>query len=172
MEHELKTWPGPFAATWHGLKPYEFRTKDRDYKLRDVLRLKEYLPKFKVETGRQIVAEVTYITQPGAFDLNPEKCIMGLRILEWIANAPGSPSWRACGTSLAFGPHKVEGVDFTIEQIPKAEQPVSVITPEMGAGWQLSHGQIVTPDTLFGDMNYILHPCGCWTRPPISLGKL
>lgn len=34
-EHDLKTWPGPFAAVWSGVKKHEVRINDRGYVVGD-----------------------------------------------------------------------------------------------------------------------------------------
>lgn len=45
MEHELKCWTEPFAATPDGSKPFEIRKYDRPYRVGDVLRLREWSPR-------------------------------------------------------------------------------------------------------------------------------
>ncbi len=46
MNHPLKTWPGPFQAVWDGVKLFEYRVNDRDFKVGDMLALMEYDPVF------------------------------------------------------------------------------------------------------------------------------
>jgi hypothetical protein len=41
--HELKTWPGPFAAVLSGEKTHEVRKNDRGYAVGDRLLLREYV---------------------------------------------------------------------------------------------------------------------------------
>lgn len=44
IEHELKTHPDPFTEVWNGRKRFEFRLNDRDYRVGDTLRLREWVP--------------------------------------------------------------------------------------------------------------------------------
>ncbi len=67
MTHELKTWPKSFEAMWAGLKRYELRRNDRPFDLMDTLRLREWDPDTGKYSGRQILAEVVYITHAGDF---------------------------------------------------------------------------------------------------------
>jgi len=76
MIHELKTWPGPFEAVRTGAKRYELRKADRDFRVEDWLNLREWDPTSRSYTGRQLWAEVTYITRGGEWGL-PD----GLRVL-------------------------------------------------------------------------------------------
>lgn len=76
-EHELKTWPEYFEPTWNGLKRFEFRKNDRDFKQGDVLRLREWDPKTEKYTGREIAAMVAYVLYSG-FGLPDGTCIMSL----------------------------------------------------------------------------------------------
>ena len=62
MTHELKTWPESFGAIFYGYKRFEVRKNDRDYKVGDVLILKEYIPETKEYSGVEIQAYVTCIT--------------------------------------------------------------------------------------------------------------
>ena len=59
MNHELKTWPVYFSAIWDGLKRFEVRLNDREYRTGDLLRLREYDE--GRYTGREIYAIAGYI---------------------------------------------------------------------------------------------------------------
>lgn len=60
--HELKILPEYFRAQYNGEKQFEIRKNDRDYKLGDWLKLREYDPIAEMYTGRYMIVEVTYIT--------------------------------------------------------------------------------------------------------------
>lgn len=86
--HELKTHPRPYAEIVSGIKTYEIRRFDRDYKLDDILRLREWIPheltcapcmasagleEFDPTkcpggdyTGRVIIRQIRHITPPGS----------------------------------------------------------------------------------------------------------
>jgi len=83
--HDLKIWPEPFKAVMDGLKKYEFRTADRDFKLNDYLFLQEWDPtenKAGVigHTGRWIVAMICYMSPAGKFGLPADKTILGIEV--------------------------------------------------------------------------------------------
>ena len=59
--HDLKCWDCYFEAVDSGLKTFEIRLNDRDYKLHDSLLLREWDPARKVYTGRALLMRVTYI---------------------------------------------------------------------------------------------------------------
>lgn len=60
--HELKILPKYFKAQKDGIKNFEIRKNDRDYKVGDGIYLREYDPTDKKYTGRRILVKVTYIT--------------------------------------------------------------------------------------------------------------
>lgn len=75
--HELKTWPKHFFAVWQGLKRFEMRVNDRDFKLGDMLHLREWEPSLMYGvngggeyTGRSCLAKVLYILSE--FEEQPE----------------------------------------------------------------------------------------------------
>jgi|CXWL01.1.fsa_nt_gi hypothetical protein len=79
--HELKCWPEQFAALRDGIKSFELRMNDRDYRVGDTLRLREWYPDDErydddkdagEYTGRSVDAEVTYMIE-GA-------CLMSIEI--------------------------------------------------------------------------------------------
>lgn len=73
--HELKCWPEPFDAMWRGLKNFEVRFNDRDYKRGDILYLREYILAEKRYTGRSMKTKVDYVLN-GGFGLEPGYCCM------------------------------------------------------------------------------------------------
>lgn len=65
--HELKIHPKYFSAVATGIKTFEVRKKDRDYKVGDVLLLKEFDPVTNKYTGGYVGREVTYILEEQPF---------------------------------------------------------------------------------------------------------
>ena len=63
--HELKTHPQYFQAVKKGIKPFEIRENDREFKEGDVLKLREYDPETKEYTGEELFRKVTYMTDYG-----------------------------------------------------------------------------------------------------------
>lgn len=59
--HNLKTWPGPFERVRTKVKKADFRKDDREYKVGDILNLREYDPGLQAYTGRTLVRIVTDI---------------------------------------------------------------------------------------------------------------
>jgi hypothetical protein len=62
MRHELKIWPDFFFAVEEGVKNFEIRKNDRDFKVGDEVLLMEYDPESKVFFGGEILGEITYVT--------------------------------------------------------------------------------------------------------------
>ncbi len=76
--HYLKCWPEPFRAMKLGLKPFEFREDDRDYRVGDVLVAREFeLGKY---SGDQVRAVITYKLINGMFGVPHGYCVLGLRL--------------------------------------------------------------------------------------------
>lgn len=78
--HELKCHPHFFAAIAAGKKTFEIRRNDRDYRVGDVLDLREFDPTFG-NTGRRLSGlDVVYIMTAEDFPaILPGFVIMGLR---------------------------------------------------------------------------------------------
>lgn len=78
QHHKLKIMPEYYRAIERGDKTFEVRKNDRDFRVYDILELKEF---FGGEySGREITAEVTYILD------DPEYCkegyvIMGIKVI-------------------------------------------------------------------------------------------
>lgn len=61
MRHELKSWPKYFQAVRDGLKTFEIRKNDRNFKVGDELFLREWDPETEVYSGRTMSLYVPYI---------------------------------------------------------------------------------------------------------------
>lgn len=59
--HDLKIWPQFFQPVDDGIKRFEGRKDDRNYKVGDILVLREFNPITKEYTGRKIARGVTYV---------------------------------------------------------------------------------------------------------------
>ena len=61
--HDLKCWPAFFQAILEGRKRHDLRRAvDRDFRVGDRLRLREYNPAPAGYTGREQLVVVTYVT--------------------------------------------------------------------------------------------------------------
>jgi ASC-1-like (ASCH) protein len=65
MKHRLKIWPEYFEAVLSGKKTFEIRKNDRGFQVNNLLLLQEYNPEAEEYTGRELLVEVTYITDFG-----------------------------------------------------------------------------------------------------------
>ncbi len=84
MIHQLKILPPYFNAQVEGLKNFEFRKNDRNYKVGDLLALNEVTKDAKQYTGNSLLVEVTYILDVEAHILNGEGyVVLGTRKL-WV----------------------------------------------------------------------------------------
>lgn len=63
--HELKTWVEYFGAVESGRKRFEIRYNDRGFEVGHVLRLREWHRHEERYTGRDLVADVTFVTDFG-----------------------------------------------------------------------------------------------------------
>ncbi len=59
--HELKTWPKYFAAVRSGQKRFEIRRNDREFKVGDILVLREFDPESETYTGQAEERQVTFL---------------------------------------------------------------------------------------------------------------
>ena len=59
--HELKTWPKYFAAVRSGQKRFEIRRNDRDFKVGDILVLREFDPEDDAYTGQSEERQITFL---------------------------------------------------------------------------------------------------------------
>jgi len=79
MIHELKTWPAYYNEVFMSHKTFEVRENDRDFKVGDMLNLKEYDPEKKEYTGRQLTRTITYILHGGQFGIEKGTCVMSIQ---------------------------------------------------------------------------------------------
>lgn len=77
--HELKIWPREFEAIKSGLKSFEFRKDDREYKVGDSILLREWT-KINGYSGRKIEAKITYILSKTDFGIPYGYCILSITI--------------------------------------------------------------------------------------------
>ena len=84
--HELKTDPIVFNDVWRGVKTFEIRYDDRDFRVGDDLRLREtrysgaemQAGKPLAYTGRELVLPVKYIMRGPQYGLNEGWVIMSV----------------------------------------------------------------------------------------------
>lgn len=92
--HDLKVWPDYFRALVTGLKPFELRKNDRDFRPGDALRLRVWCPDARDYTGAEVVLNVTYVlagAEGELFGLQPGYAVLGLSTLspaEIVAMTP------------------------------------------------------------------------------------
>src|ERR1700677_3723747 len=76
IEHKVKSWPQFFEAALSGAKTHEVRRlTDRDYRVGDKLRLKEYDPATNTYSGRELVVRITYMTSAEMPCALSEECL-------------------------------------------------------------------------------------------------
>jgi len=78
MEHELKVWIDYYNDIENGSKKFELRYNDRDFKVGDKLRLREYDNIQNFYTDREVTKTVTYILSDTQFGLKENWIVMGL----------------------------------------------------------------------------------------------
>lgn len=78
-KHILKTWTEYFNKIEDGTKTFELRKDDRNFKVGDILVLKDYDRFRETFTGRTEFRIVTYKLDGGAFGLEKGFCVLGLK---------------------------------------------------------------------------------------------
>jgi ASC-1-like (ASCH) protein len=76
--HELKIRPEYFDSVSRGKKSFEIRRGDRQYKLGDILVLREYVEQSQRYTGREVRVAVTYILIESCY-VRSGYVVMGIR---------------------------------------------------------------------------------------------
>lgn len=79
--HHIKCLPEFFERSKAGLKNYEIRKNDRDYKVGDILVLEAYDLNKNIFLGEKLERKVEYILPGGQFGIDPEYVILELGII-------------------------------------------------------------------------------------------
>ncbi|WP_025114142.1 ParB/RepB/Spo0J family partition protein [Lysinibacillus fusiformis] len=79
ITHELKIHPEPFQAVSKGLKTWEYRFNNRNFREGDKLKLNEFDPENMAYTGRFVEVRVMYLLQGGQFDIPEGYVIMSIK---------------------------------------------------------------------------------------------
>lgn len=77
--HRLKTINPHYLDIALGVKTFEVRFNDRDFKTGDILILEEYDPEADACTGNSITARVLHILNGGQFGIEPGYVVMSLK---------------------------------------------------------------------------------------------
>lgn len=83
MEHTVKITKQYFVKLLSKEKTFELRKNDRNYKVGDVIILKEidyYDLKLSFNRGREVKAEITYILKGPVYGLEAGYCIMAIKL--------------------------------------------------------------------------------------------
>ncbi len=80
VTHEVKILPEYYADIESGAKKFEYRKDDRGYRVGDIIKLREYLPKEDSYTGNSLEAEITYILK-GRMNIPTGYAIMSINKL-------------------------------------------------------------------------------------------
>ena len=87
QHHLLRTDPGPFQLVWLGIKAFEIRANDRNFKAGDIVRLQEWHHNTGY-TGRFVEAKIgCVITDPG-WGIQPGFCVFGFTETDRGENDP------------------------------------------------------------------------------------
>lgn len=76
--HDLKIWPIYFDAVAFGDKRFEVRKDDRDFRVGDELRLREWDPQTESYTGRECLAVIDYLLTGGALGIETGYVVMSI----------------------------------------------------------------------------------------------
>ena len=82
--HDLKLLSEYYSAVVSGAKKFEIRYNDRDYKVGDILFLREF--DGLQYTGRKTCVKVTYVLHGGVYGLAKEYVILSIRLIGYERN--------------------------------------------------------------------------------------
>jgi hypothetical protein len=69
--HELKTWQPHYGEVAAGIKTFEVRKADRDFKVGDLLHLREWCPETSEYSGQTCLRCITHLMSGGQFGVEP-----------------------------------------------------------------------------------------------------
>lgn len=78
MIHELMILKKDYDLMKKGIKTFSLRENDKNYKVGDIIILKEYIDAIGY-TGRKIIKQISYILDGGNSGLNENYCILGFK---------------------------------------------------------------------------------------------
>ena len=79
LVHELKTWPEFFKRVINCDKDFEIRKDDRDFRVGDILWLREWDPVTFTYSGRELHRQIKYMTEKGNPWVKEGFVVLGLR---------------------------------------------------------------------------------------------
>jgi ASC-1-like (ASCH) protein len=81
--HELKTWPQYFDLIKFGMKTFEFRKNDRNFKAGDILHLRKFDPKIqKYLLEEELLVKVQFIVNDEEIGMPKDYVIMEIKVLK------------------------------------------------------------------------------------------
>jgi len=83
MTHELKIWTEYIRPVITGIKTFEIRKNDRDFKVGDILILKGYDADNNKYTNEEIEVVVTFILSETFFGLKDDYVVMSIKVLNY-----------------------------------------------------------------------------------------
>ena len=94
LVHELKTWPEFFKSVANGDKTFEIRRDDRDFRVGDILFLREWDPVTSSYSGRELHRQIKYMTERSNPWVKEGFVVLGFRAVSDPRCESCSPSAR------------------------------------------------------------------------------
>lgn len=85
--HYLKTAPEFFEKCWKREKNFEVRNNDRNFKVGDIVCLREYDIKKELYTGRRLMTKITYVLK-GFRAIDADHVAFSFVITQYIEGLP------------------------------------------------------------------------------------
>ncbi len=79
IDHELKVWPDQFVGLSSGDKKHEYRYNDRDFKIDDLVLLREFELPGDRYLGGQVLARITWISYGPEWGITDGFCAFSIR---------------------------------------------------------------------------------------------